>query len=185
MRAMKKTPSKKAPSSKRSSVKKSASKRTTKRAAGAKSSARPAKHRAKSNKTSARKAPARPMAARRADFGQPIEGFFAKQPPTLRPILEALRKIVEDVAPEATASIKWGMPFYSLGGTMMCALGGHKSHVNLILAGPPGTFSDPEGRLEGEGKTGRRLTLRTLDELPRDAVRGWVRTAKQVAEAKG
>ena len=125
------------------------------------------------------------MATRRADFGLPIDGFFAKQPPQLRPILEALRKIVEDVAPDASASIKWGMPFYSVGGAMMCALGGHKSHVNLILAGPPGTFSDPEGRLQGEGKTGRRLTLRTLDELPREAVRGWVRSALQAAHAKG
>jgi hypothetical protein len=132
-----------------------------------------------------RKPAARAMTARRVDFGAPIDGFFAKQPPRLRPILEALRKIVEEIAPDATASIKWGMPFYSVGGSMMCALGGHKSHVNLILAGPPGTFDDPEGRLGGEGKTGRRLTLRSLDELPRTAVRAWVRRALQVARKKG
>lgn len=125
------------------------------------------------------------MATRRADFGAPIDGFFAKQPPHLRAILEQLRNVVEKEAPDATASIKWGMPFYTIGGAMTCALGAHKSHVNLILAGPPGTFNDPDGRLEGEGKTGRRLTLRSLDELPRDAVRGWVRTAVQVARAKG
>jgi len=29
--------------------------------------------------------------------------------------------------------------------------------------------------LLGEGKTGRHLELRTLDELPREAVRGWLR----------
>jgi hypothetical protein len=96
-----------------------------------------------------------------------------------------LRKLVEGAAPDATASIKWGMPFYSVGSQMMCALAGHRSHVNVILAGPPGTFADPGGLLEGEGKTGRHLELRTLDELPREAVRGWLRKAAEVARAKG
>lgn len=130
---------------------------------------------------------ARRMAARRADFGAPIEGFFAKQPPHLRAILEALRALVEEAAPHATASLKWGMPFYTLDGEMMCALAGFRSHVNLILPGPPGTYDDPRGLLEGEAKTGRHLKVRTLEELPRDAVRGWVRTAAQRAreEAAG
>jgi hypothetical protein len=63
----------------------------------------------------------------------------------------------------------------------MCALAGFKAHVNLILSGPPGTFADPDGILEGDGKTGRHLKLRSLDELPRAAVRGWLRTAADLA----
>jgi hypothetical protein len=120
----------------------------------------------------------------RADLGAPIEGFFAKQPPELRAILELLRAEVERAAPEAVGAIKWGMPFYTLRGEMMCALAGHKSHVNLILAGPPGTYADPQGRLVGEGKTGKHLKLRTLAELPRDAVRAWLKTAAATASAK-
>lgn len=120
-------------------------------------------------------APRRPGA--RADFGAPIDGFFAKQEPHLRPILEELRRLVEETAPDATSSIKWGMPFYTVGGNMMCALAGFKSHVNLILAGPPGTFADPDGRLEGDGKTGKHLKLRALDELPRAAIKGWLKAA--------
>jgi len=118
-----------------------------------------------------------PVAARRADLGAPIDGFFAKQPPHLRSILDALRKMVEDAAPEATSTTKWGMPFFLIDGEMMCAFGAHQSHVNLILPGPPGTYADPEGRLTGEGKTGRHLKLLRLEELPRNAVRGWLRTA--------
>lgn len=92
--------------------------------------------------------------------------------------------MIEQAVPGAESSIKWGMPFFTVGGAMMCALGSHKSHVNLILAGPPGAFDDPEGRLEGTGKTGRHLKLARLDELPRAAVRGWLRTAAEHARAK-
>lgn len=122
--------------------------------------------------------------AQRADFGAPIDGFFAKQPAHLRAIPEELRELVEEAAPDADSSLKWGMPFYTVDGAMMCALGGHKSHVNLILSGPPGAFADPEGRLSGEGKTGRHLKLSALAHLPRDAVRGWLRTAAALARKK-
>ncbi len=122
--------------------------------------------------------------APRADLGLPIDGFFAKQPAHLRPIVDELRKLVESAAPDADSSLKWGMPFYTIDGTTMCAIAGHKSHVNLILSGPPGTYDDPEGLLTGEGKTGRHLKLKTLDDLPRDAVRGWLRTASKLARPR-
>jgi hypothetical protein len=124
-------------------------------------------------------------AAARPDFGLPIDGFFARQPAHLRAILEALRSLVEAAAPDATSSIKWGMPFYAIDGVMFCALGGHRSHVNLIMVGPPGAFSDPAGRLAGAGRGSRHLKLASLDELPRAAVRAWLRTAAGLAREKG
>jgi hypothetical protein len=117
----------------------------------------------------------------RTDLGAPIEGFFARQPPHLRPILDELRAMVEKAIPGAESSLKWGMPFFLVGGEMVCALAAHKSHVNLILAGPPGTFADPDGLLEGEGKTGRHLKVTRLEDLPRKAVAGWLRTAARRA----
>jgi len=131
----------------------------------------------------ATKPAARPVAARRADYGAPVDGFFAKQPPQLRAILDELRALIQAAAPDATATLKWGMPFYTRGGEMMCAMAAFKSHVNLILPGPPGTYADPDGRLEGGGTTGKHLKLRAVDDLPRATVRGWLRTA--AARAKG
>ena len=130
-----------------------------------------------------KKAPVRKLAPR-ADLGAPIDGFFGKQGPQTRPILEALRKLVEELIPEAKSSLKWGMPFYTVNGNMVCALGGHKSHVNLILSGPPGTFADPKGLLEGAGKTGRHLKLTRLEALPVKDVKGWLRTAAELARSK-
>ena len=140
---------------------------------------------AKPAKASAAK-PAAPksMAARRADFGAPIAGFFSKQPAALRPLLEELRDLVHDAAPDARSSIKWGMPFFMIDGGMMCALGGHKAHVNLILSGPPGTYADPDNLLRGDGKTGRHLKLQPGDRVPREAVRGWLATAAEQARRK-
>jgi hypothetical protein len=128
-------------------------------------------------KAPGRKPPPKRMAAKRADLGAPVDGFFAKQPQHLRPILDELRRLVNEAAPDASSSLKWGMPFYQLDGNTLCALAGFKSHVNLILPGAPGTYEDPAGILEGEGKTGQHLKLRSLTELPRDAIRGWLRTA--------
>ena len=137
-----------------------------------------------SPKPTAKKKPAAKKHGPRKDLGKPIDGFFARQPAKLRPILEALRKLVEDTVPDATASIKWGMPFYEINGNMMAALDAHKAHVNLILSGPPDAFRDPDKRLTGEGKTGRHLKLTSLADLPRDAARAWIKTAAELARAK-
>jgi hypothetical protein len=115
----------------------------------------------------------------RADFGSPIDGFFAKQQPELRPILVELRRMVEKTAPEATSSIKWGMPFFEIDGKTLCALAAFKAHANLILPGRAETYADPDGLLEGEGKTGCHLKLRASDPLPRKAISGWLRVAAQ------
>lgn len=122
--------------------------------------------------------------APRADKGAPIEGWFAKQPQPQRAIAEALRELILEAAPGAQGALKWGMPFFTNGG-MMCAISAHKAHVNLILSGPPDAFADPDGRLEGDGKTGRHLKLRALAELPRPAVRLWLKTAAELARREG
>lgn len=113
----------------------------------------------------------------RKDLGVPVDAFFARQPPHLRPIVDQLRALIAEAAPDAQSSIKWGMPFYEIAGHTLCAIGAFKQHVNLILPGPPGTYADPDGRLEGDGKTGKHLKLRSAAELPPAAVRGWLKTA--------
>lgn len=120
----------------------------------------------------------------RKDYGAPIEGFLAKQPPQLRKILVELRTLILAVAPDATAALKWGMPHYQIDGKMYAATGAHKAHVNLIMVGPPAGFVDPEGRLEGEGKGGRHLKLTSVDEIPRASVKKWLAVAAKYARSK-
>jgi hypothetical protein len=46
-----------------------------------------------------------PAGAKRADLGKPIDGFFARQPAHLRTILDTLRKLIKEAAPEAQSLI--------------------------------------------------------------------------------
>ncbi len=147
-----------------------------KEAAAKKAPTKPAKGVASASSAS------KPM-AKRADFGAPIDAFFAKQPEKFLPLLNELRALVERAAPGVESSLKWGMPFFSLNGNMLCGIGAHKAHVNLILSGPPGTFADPDGLLEGDGETGRRLKITKIDDLPRAAIKGWLATAVKRARA--
>jgi hypothetical protein len=165
-------PAKKGPARKAPARKAPARKAPARKAPARKAPAR----KAPARKAPARKAPARKMGPR-ADLGAPVDGFFAKQPTALRAVLDALRAMVEAAAPDASASLKWGMPFYAIDGRTVCALGGHTAHVNLILPGPPGTYADPAGRLTGTGTTGKHLRLTSVDDLPRAEVKRWLVTA--------
>ena len=122
--------------------------------------------------------------APRADFGAPVETFLEKQPPALRAILDELLALIREASPDAQSSLKWGNPFLTVDGVMMGALTAHKSHVNLVLSGPPEAFSDPAGRLIGTSERGRHLRLTDVSEIPRDAVLDWVRTAAALARQK-
>jgi len=134
--------------------------------------------------TKAKKATKKTAMSRRSDYGAPIQTFFDKQPPALRAIVDELRALIEAAAPNATSSLKWGMPVYELNGKMTFAIGAHKAHVNLILAGAPETFADPEGLLDGSSNLGKHLKLRSLEELPKAAVRRWLKAGVNAARSK-
>jgi hypothetical protein len=123
-------------------------------------------------------------AGRRADFGAPIESFFEKQPPAQRAILDELLALIREAAPQVQGSIKWGNPFFTIDGNMVCALTSHKAHVNLVLWGPSEAFTDPEHRLSGTGKAGLHLKVTDVSQIPRDSVLEWVRTAAKLAAKK-
>ena len=123
-------------------------------------------------------------APRRTDYGAPIEVYLARLVSPAREIVEALHALVRDAAPDATAALRWGIPWFAVDGEPFCGLAGFRAHANLILPGPPGTFADAGGLLSGKGKTGAHLKVRTLADLPRAAIRGWLRTAVRAARAR-
>lgn len=133
----------------------------------------------------AKKAPAKGAAAkktpgrqypRREDLGAPADAFFAQQPPERREHLEALRALVKKAAPGARESMKWGMPYFELKGGF-CALYTSTTYAALSIMAPPEKLDDPEGKLEGTGKTMRHLKVRSAADLDEASILRWVKAA--------
>ncbi|MFY0523586.1 DUF1801 domain-containing protein [Archangium gephyra] len=166
----KKTPTKKTPT-KNPPARKSAARKTPAKtpAKGAAAKKAPAKGAA------AKKTPARQY-LRREDLGAPADAFFAQQPPELREHLEALRALVKKAAPGARESMKWGMPYYELKGGF-CALYTSTTYAALSIMAPPEKLDDPEGKLEGTGKTMRHLKVRSAADLDEASILRWVKAA--------
>ena len=111
-----------------------------------------------------------------------------------RPISDlalALREIILQEAPDASESIYqvytvaiW-FGFSGKMKDMFCYITTHAEHVNLGF--PRGaTLPDPNGVLEGEGRTMRHIKFRSQRELERPFVRRYIRAAiEQVGALAG
>ncbi len=169
--------------SKPAAAKRAGAKPAAKKPAATKKPAAKATTKASAKPTGAKAASRKPVAkpaakpAKRADLGSPIDGFFRKLPEPQRTITLALRKLIESALPAASSAIKWGQPMWTIDDSIVCAIGAHKGHVNLILSGPPGTFVDPDGHLTGDGKTGRHLKVTSATSIPTAAVKCWIQAA--------
>jgi hypothetical protein len=107
----------------------------------------------------------------------PVEAYFAQQAPDKRALLEKLRAIVNATVPDATVSIKWGVPFYQRRGKNLCALAAFKDHVGMNFFASPDLLVDPERKLEGTGKSNRMLKVRTAADIDRGQIVRWLKAA--------
>lgn len=60
-----------------------------------------------------------------------VDEYIASFPPETAAVLERLRALVREAAPDAAESISYHMPTYSLGGTHLVFFAGWKTHVAL------------------------------------------------------
>jgi hypothetical protein len=72
--------------------------------------------------------------------------------------------------------MKWGMPYYELKGGF-CALYTSTTYAALNIMAPPEKLDDPEGRLEGTGKTMRHLKVRSAADIDEASILRWVKAA--------
>ncbi len=107
----------------------------------------------------------------------PVDAYFAEQSPEKRVLLEKLRALVTKGVPDATSSIKWGVPVYQLNGKNICALAAFKEHVALNLFAPASVFIDPNKKLEGSGKTSRMRKVRTAGDIDSASIQRWLKAA--------
>jgi hypothetical protein len=141
--------------------------------------------RASAGKTAAKKTAANKTVAtqgKRQDRGAVDDRYFAEQTPEKRALLEELRALVVKGVPDATVSIKWGVPFYQRNGKNVCALAAFKENVAINFFAPPAVLIDPRKRLEGSGKGNRMLKVRNAGDLDAASILRWL---KAVVAAQG
>ena len=110
-----------------------------------------------------------------------VSTYIAKQPADKRALLERLDSIVTRTVPTATASIKWGVPFYEVEGAKVCALASFKDHVGINFFAPQAALADPGKKLEGAGKGNRMLKVRTAKDIDVPAITRWLKAALKSA----
>ena len=117
------------------------------------------------------------MPAKRTAKKEPsVAGYFADQPEDKRALLEKLRALVTKGVPDATATIKWGVPVYQRNGRNLCALAAFKDHVAINFFVAPGVLADPGKKLEG-GKTNRLLKVRSAGDIEAGTITRWLKAA--------
>ena len=91
-----------------------------------------------------------------------VDAYIAKAAPFAQPILEHLRALVHATCPDADETIKWGMPFFVVGGASLCHMAAFKQHAAFGFWRHAEVMGS-ERPAEGMGSFGK---LATLDDLP-------------------
>lgn len=98
-----------------------------------------------------------------------VHDFLSADTPAVRALALRLRALVRRLVPEAREDVRvgWRSIGFSHDGTLktsICAIIPHRAHVNVqFLQGTE--LEDPAGRLEGTGKRGRHVKVRSEEDI--------------------
>ena len=107
----------------------------------------------------------------------PVSEYVRKVPAELRPTLQAARKTIKAIAPQAqeTAWRVWPIR-YRQGDLYVVAVGNYPRWISVFFF-RGGELEDPDGVLEGSGKLMRHIKLRDPKQASAPAVKKMLRQA--------
>src|ERR1700712_5440792 len=96
-----------------------------------------------------------------------IDVYIEKAAPFAQPILKHIRRVVHEVSPLITESVKWGMPFFEYKGPL-CQMASFKQHLGFGFwrasrLNDPHHFLSLGGEESAAGSFGR---LNKIEDLP-------------------
>jgi hypothetical protein len=98
-------------------------------------------------------------------FDNRVDAYIARAPEFAKPILEYLRELVHETAPEVSETMKWSSPFFDYKG-VVCNMGAFKQHCSFGFW-KASLLNDPKKVLsladQAAGSFGR---LSSIDDLP-------------------
>lgn len=97
-----------------------------------------------------------------------IDAYIAKSAPFAQAILQHIRELIHQAAPEVTETIKWGMPFFEYKGPL-CNMAAFKQHCAFGFW-KAAMMKDPKGLLQQAEKSamGHLGQIRRMEDLPAD-----------------
>lgn len=100
-----------------------------------------------------------------------IDAYVAKAADFARPILMHLRQLIHKGCPDATETVKWGMPFFEYNGSILCNMAAFKQHCAFGFWNAR-QLKDPEGVLQVAEKhaMGHFDRIGSLKDLPADKI---------------
>ncbi|WP_203336741.1 DUF1801 domain-containing protein [Nocardioides limicola] len=105
-----------------------------------------------------------------------FDAYAAAQPAHARPLIDRLRVLVAEVAPELTESVKWGNGCWLDVDRPVAYVHTEADHVQFGFFGGA-HLDDPDGLLAGKGKHVRHVRVDTAADAERDSVAALLRRA--------
>lgn len=101
-----------------------------------------------------------------------ITEYIEKAPKEQKEIMEIIRSLIHQNVKNVKEEYKWNRPVFKLA-KKFAYLQSNKNHVNLGFYEGLGKLNDPEGLLEGTGKTMRHIKLKNVSEINNNLLSEW------------
>lgn len=106
-----------------------------------------------------------------------VDDYLAELPDDARDVLEGIRRVIKDAAPDAEELISYEIPLYKLHGKHLIGFAGFKNHLSLFVMSSE-VLQKYEQELAEFDRAGTKTTIRfTVDKpLPTSLVKEIVNT---------
>ena len=99
-----------------------------------------------------------------------VDEYISGFPENIQILLEQIRTVIKQTAPQATESISWEMPAYKLNGKPLVFFAGHKKHVGFYPI--PSSITAFKDELAEYGQSGKGTVRFPYDKpLPLDLIK--------------
>lgn len=100
--------------------------------------------------------------------------------PKYQPIVEELRTLIRQTAPEVKEVMSYGIPNYR-GKRGIAVISPAKTHITLAFS-RGAEFEDKYGLLEGVGKVSKNVRFRDVKDINKEALRYYIKQALKFDE---
>jgi len=108
-------------------------------------------------------------------MNEQVTEYINKAPKEQKEIMEVIRTLIHQNVGKVTEEYKWSRPVFR-STTDFAYLQANKNHVNLGFYKGLEKLNDPEGILEGTGKTMRHIKLKSVSAIDKNLLSEWFAT---------